>query len=358
MSSAASVYDSPEFGQNENWQFLLNGMTTASKYVYEKVIRDFFIWRAEQKDTSALHNSVMRYLKHLHDLKDPRTGQPLHAGSTFKPKFTMFGRFFLMCGLGDLKVLAPALFLSCVRWGKLHKTKKACAFLEHELCMFYTSPDTPFSLIRKAYGVLSMSFAARGCEAIELDFADITVAPGHSRKFVINFTRSKRQSCIIDQDYAVISGKVEVQIIDDYMECFPVEDQRGRFFRKLAWRNHRIVGTNQKIGINTARNYSKEIAKLLGIPTWEMYTSHSWRRTALTMAAARGLTLVQMKALSGHRSDSVVQGFIQRGTEMHEVTAAAVSIGRGAASSSSSSASRPGARPRPTDGGDLVNYRG
>ena len=41
-----------------------------------------------------------------------------------------------------------------------------------------------------------------------------------------------------------------------------------------------------------------------------MYTGHCWRRTTATLAAAKGMTVPQIKQITGHRSDTVVQNYI------------------------------------------------
>ena len=52
-------------------------------------------------------------------------------------------------------------------------------------------------------------------------------------------------------------------------------------------------------------------------------TGHFLRRTAISIAANAGLTLVQLKALSGHKSDAVVQQYICKSDHMRNITAAA-----------------------------------
>jgi hypothetical protein len=68
------------------------------------------------------------------------------------------------------------------------------------------------------------------------------------------------------------------------------------------------------------------VAQLLGYADWKLYTSHAYRRTAITFGAEAGLTMPQLKTLSGHKSDSALEGYIERSMPMKLVAAGATSI--------------------------------
>jgi integrase len=63
----------------------------------------------------------------------------------------------------------------------------------------------------------------------------------------------------------------------------------------------------QNVGKGFLANLGRGIAKSLGLENWQQFTGHCWRRTAITWGANAGMTLPQLKAMSGHHSDSVVQ---------------------------------------------------
>lgn len=63
-----------------------------------------------------------------------------------------------------------------------------------------------------------------------------------------------------------------------------------------------------QIGKNVLSNFGKRVALFLHLKEPERYTGHCWRRTGITLAANAGLTIPQLKVLSGHKSDTVVQG--------------------------------------------------
>ena len=51
------------------------------------------------------------------------------------------------------------------------------------------------------------------------------------------------------------------------------------------------------------------------------FTGHWLRRSAITFAAEHGLSLAQIKTMSGHKSDTVVQGYIDKSDVMKRTCA-------------------------------------
>jgi hypothetical protein len=188
--------------------------------------------------------------------------------------------------------------------------------------------NTPEVLLLKAFSVIGMSFAARGAEFYDIDFDQIvrlSSADGR-HSYEVFFERSKTSGPSVGLSSMPINGDSEIRILDEYIDCFNSPQRKGRFFKKLKFGEGKIVTTNQVIGHNTAANYGKVIAGLLKLPEPERYTGHCWRRTATTFAADKGLTLPQIKVLTGHKSDTVVQGYIDNSKVMKNLCSSAVSV--------------------------------
>lgn len=148
------------------------------------------------------------------------------------------------------------------------------------------------------------------------------------RGFRIRYRRGKRQTSYVeDEEYCTVTGDIEVQILDEYMDSFPPREQVGRFFRSLIMKDSRITGTKRIVGQHTMSKYGQIVAQYLALPDWKKYTGHCWRRTSITWAASSGLSLAQLKVLSDHRSDSVVQGYIDRSDDMRGLVSEVVSLG-------------------------------
>jgi hypothetical protein len=77
-------------------------------------------------------------------------------------------------------------------------------------------------------------------------------------------------------------------------------------------RDGSIVATKQVVGKNKAALIGKEVASTLGLADPELYTSRCWRRMTGTWGAEAGLSLPEIKELTGHKSDRVCQGYIDR----------------------------------------------
>lgn len=190
------------------------------------------------------------------------------------------------------------------------------------------------------YSTIGVAFAARKCEIFDFQFDQIkaTTTSDGTLHYEVQFQRAKAAGPIQGPMSQVITGDFEVKAITNYVNCFPVEERTGRFFRKLLTNPDGTVKFSKRvIGEHTAAKIGIFIAKLLNLSEPENYTGHCWRRTATTFAANAGLPLPQIKALTGHKSDTVVQGYIDRSAHMQNVTAQAVAISSSSSSSSTTS---------------------
>ena len=85
-----------------------------------------------------------------------------------------------------------------------------------------------------------------------------------------------------------------------------------RLFRKLL----PTYFPGQAVGKHTLASYGKRLATAIGLTTPEKYTGHCWRRTAATLAAEAGSSLAEIKTLTGHKSDTVVNHYINNSETM------------------------------------------
>lgn len=193
----------------------------------------------------------------------------------------------------------------------------------------YQLPDTEDNVFVKVYIIAGLAFAGRGCEIIALQYDDVErlVSASGEVSYKLTYVRAKGVDGISsDGDYAFVTGKLEVDTLDRYRAMFPPAQRNDRFFRKVLSKRGVLGVGKQKVGKGTAVDVGKKAASLLGLPHPERYTGHTWRRSALTWAANQGRSLVQMKALSGHKSDTVVQGYVEKSDIVRKENAAVTAV--------------------------------
>jgi len=79
-----------------------------------------------------------------------------------------------------------------------------------------------------------------------------------------------------------------------------------------------VKGTSNasNIGKNIMQKIGRSIAALLGLDNPDKYTGHVFRRSSVCMMANTGASLMQLKAHTGHKSDTTVQGYFDTSTHM------------------------------------------
>jgi hypothetical protein len=179
-------------------------------------------------------------------------------------------------------------------------------------------PDCPKVLLNKTYAVVALALAGRGIEAYNVLVGDVTrVEDGDGNvSYHVAFDRAKQHTTTSsDRHMAVVNGHLEVKTLDAFLATRPAGpvgevEKSKKFFRKIsatAQGKLKMSWVAQNVGKSPLANVGREVAQLLEIPNWTQFTGHCWRRTAITFGANAGMTLPQLKAMSGHHSDSVVQ---------------------------------------------------
>jgi integrase len=177
---------------------------------------------------------------------------------------------------------------------------------------------------------IGLAFAARGCELWYLEWRNVQrLANINTGEVKFEITHSRAKSTGVPTVHtAFISGKLEVAVLDAYEACFQLADRNGRYFRKLNYSKsgNRIIGTTIKVGKNPLMATTKRIATYLGKEDATLYTGHSIRRTSTTICAESGMTLPQIKLVTGHKSDTIVQEYIDQSSTMKQRAADILSL--------------------------------
>jgi hypothetical protein len=180
-------------------------------------------------------------------------------------------------------------------------------------------PDEPKILVEKTYAVISLALAGRGKESYNVLTEDVTRVQDEEGKvsYQISFDLVKQLTTTSsDRSMAVVTGHLEVRTLDAYIALHPeglldAVQKKTKFFRRInkptAQGKLKMSWSAQNIGAATLAALARDIAKRLELENWMQFSGHAWRRTAITFGVNAGMTLPQIKSLSGHHSDTVVQ---------------------------------------------------
>lgn len=126
-SPHSGIYDIQPYLNNPNMKFFLASLTAASAKVYQDRYEDFFrFWNTSPHSNLDMNHALLQYFSFKRD--ERKDGVPRYAGSVFNGWYAMFQKFYQMCNLGNLLTELPVLALSCKKWKKQHRTKKAATF--------------------------------------------------------------------------------------------------------------------------------------------------------------------------------------------------------------------------------------
>ncbi|KAJ1410666.1 hypothetical protein B484DRAFT_455816 [Ochromonadaceae sp. CCMP2298] len=263
------------------------------------------------------------------------------ASTTLRGVFSVLKKMWQYTGRGNLTVLAPLVTDLLSQWDKEHRTKQSATFSKKNIEDLLIMPDDPKTLLWKAYSVISLALAGRGKESYNVLTEDVTRVQDEEGKvsYQIAFDRVKMlTTTTTDRSLAVVTGHLEVRTLEAYVALRPAGlldavQKKTKFFRKInkptAQGKLKQSWSAQNIGVASLASIARDIAKALGLENWTQFSGHAWRRTAITFGVNAGMTLPQIKSMSGHHSDTVVQGYIDRGMPMKLMAAEATSVSGG-----------------------------
>jgi hypothetical protein len=256
--------------------------------------------------------------------------------TTLRSRFSALKKFWLHTMRGNLSLQAPLVESNLSKWDKVHTTKQSNVFFKAHYRDFYALPDTSQNLVMKAYAAVGTAIAGRGKEITALTFGDLkrVVDEEGVPAYHVSYDRSKQRTTnSSDRDIAILKCALGVQAVDKYLALFSArgraDNLKTRLWRRCSTSKAGAITCNwtaQNIGVNTCKLFGFQIATALKLADPKSYTGHCWRRSAATLAANAGLSLPQIKALTGHRSDTVVQRYIERSVPMMMAAAEGTSV--------------------------------
>jgi hypothetical protein len=298
--------------QNPHWVEFLSSFPSGKTYAAR--LEHFVNWHFENKEDPknlALHLSIEDYIKAAHGEAD-EDGKHDYTSGTLRGWVSVIKKWYDLTG-----EFAQEMVCICNRlennwfkkWAPKEKIRKAFALESEELVMYLLTPDTEENLVRKAFAVVSKANAGRSCETHYLKEKHITFMKDNSTGkdcYLIDFERAKRRNATELTRYqgSFITGELEVDVIKRYLNTRVVKQDTLSLWRKLTTSktDRKITMTNANIGINTTKNFGKDIAAALGLPTPERYTGHWARTTSANILIENGATIEQVMQVTGKLS--------------------------------------------------------
>ena len=99
-----------------------------------------------------------------------------------------------------------------------------------------------------------------------------------------------------------------------FADCFKPEQRVGRMFRYLKWDPHSEMhlGTDKVIGRHRLEEVPRTIAWWNDLPKAELFTIHSFRRTAASKMAENGAAILEIMLAGGWKSDKIARTYVEK----------------------------------------------
>ncbi|XP_034938091.1 uncharacterized protein [Chelonus insularis] len=182
---------------------------------------------------------------------------------------------------------------------KGYTPKKSKVLNTEEIDQFITeAPNCEFLAIKVAL-IFGVSGARRRQELCDTTIDNII---DKGDMIIVNVPRTKN-----DKPRSFIVQGQFYELYKTYASLRPPKVTTQRFF--LNYRKGKC--TSQVIGINSLGNMAEVVATYLKLDNPELYTGHTFRRTAAIILADTGANNRELKNLGGWKSDAVTEGYIE-----------------------------------------------
>ncbi|KAJ1422469.1 hypothetical protein B484DRAFT_399060 [Ochromonadaceae sp. CCMP2298] len=209
--------------------------------------------------------------------------------STLRSRFSVLKKFWTHSSRGEQPPQITTVEECFVKWQKKDTTIQARTFSAQKYAALYRLHRNKETILWKALAAVGNSFATRGVELLALTWGDVirvSDAAGLA-SYKIKYNRLKQQtSNSSESEYALLTS---------------VEGRR--FWLRLGTINNGLVHATWR-----SHNVDKTMFQ---------------KAHGVTLFANTGASLCQIKAYSGHKSDSVPQRYIDTSTTMKTVAATA-----------------------------------
>jgi integrase len=272
-----------------------------SKETYERHWNNFEKWIIQKKVSKISENVMLAYFNELMEKYKASSLwtilSAIKAVSKTKPNVE----------LGELESIQAVLKQKQAK----EKKKKSAVFTRDQMDKFFQEAHGMEYLVPKLTLLFGVTGALRREELHKLRICDISIYSDH---LMIHVPSSKTDRAGNGRNFIILKDeehpwKCPLILYSTYLKSL-------RFHLNPSdriWRQYRSTSngfTRQVYGINNIGKIPKLIAQFLKLDNPKSYTGHAFRRTGATLAADKGIDMINLKRLGGWKSDSVAEGYI------------------------------------------------
>lgn len=264
-----------------------------SKSVYEKEYSRFIQWTNDNSVKTVNETVLLAYFQELTADFSP---------NSLWTKFSMLRKELMVKKVVNSAKKFSQLEAYLKQRSKGYQPKKSKVLTREQVLTFLKNASDESFLMIKVALVMGVFGACRRDELVKMKRSDVRDMGEH---ILVNIPASKNDK---PRSFMVIEDNEmdALRLIRSYISRRPLHETNDRFF--LCLRGGRC--TAQPVGKNTIGAIPSKIATFLGLPDAKSYTGHCLRRTAATLHADAGGSVLNLKQLGGWKSSTVAEGYV------------------------------------------------
>eukprot|EP01036_Dinobryon_divergens_P035919 gene35919-46631_t len=270
-------------------------------------VKSFLVFRHETPKVAKRSNRRQKVVIG-EDIKQ-KTGELYSILSAIKHYFSMFN-------LRNATESHPTIINMLVIWSKDDvAVLKSPIFEGDEIEMFCAYADnSSWNIVCKVVVLIYIACAGRIGELNNILWEDIRQVQHESQQCWMFKYMKEKQTGTPEEVESMLGDEISNLAFNLYTDYFKPEERNGRLFRYLRWDSvsNILRATEKVIGKNKIAEVPRTVAWWNDLPKADLYTVHSFRRTAASKMAENGATILEIMLAGGWKSDKVARTYVEK----------------------------------------------